>query len=364
MRKRRRDRAEGMGSNPGRHGAQFNIMSKRKRSNDDNKASKLQRTHDVDAFISANRNANTNATYSSGWRRFIAWVNDVENPIRRECDAVDIERPDECDVAAYMMYMYGTNNAKLGTITSAVAAISDHLRTIVDDTYANPCSGERVRRMKAVLIAITRPSSQKREITWKQLLAMHATTVKVGTALAERDSCMMILAYFAYLRVSEVVRMNREDITFTDEHVEGHTRKVTVMHVHVDRMAKNDAERKGHDRTIQARPKGEYCMVRQMHAYVATIPEGPLFPSVTGSRLSVNTPQWCLKRWLTTIGVTDPEAYGFHSMRAGAATDAAKAGVDERHIKLHGNWKSDAVRVYIRPDLNDRLAASNALGRA
>ena len=340
-------------------------MPKRKRTTESGgKASKVQRTRDVDTFITANRNTNTSATYSSGWRKFVEWVNDVENPMRRKRDAVDIERPDECDVAAYMMHMFGTNNAKLGTITSAVAAISDHLRTTVDGTYPNPCNGERVRRMKAVLVTITRPPSQKREITWPQLLAIHAAAIEVGTAAADRDSCMMTLAYFAYLRVSEVVRMNREDITFTNEHVEGHTRKVTVMHVHVDRMAKNDAERKGHDRTIQARPKGEYCMVRRMHAYVATMPNGPLFPSVTGNRLSVNTPQWCLKQWLSAIGATDPEAYGFHSMRAGAATDAAKAGVEERHIKLHGNWKSDAVRVYIRPDLNDRLAASNALGRA
>ena len=32
------------------------------------------------------------------------------------------------------------------------------------------------------------------------------------------------------------------------------------------------------------------------------------------------------------------------------------------HLKLHGNWKSDAVRLYIRPDEGDRLQASAALG--
>jgi hypothetical protein len=36
-----------------------------------------------------------------------------------------------------------------------------------------------------------------------------------------------------------------------------------------------------------------------------------------------------------------------HSRSAGATTASAKAGVSKRHIKQHGNWQSDAVRVYI-----------------
>ena len=58
----------------------------------------------------------------------------------------------------------------------------------------------------------------------------------------------------------------------------------------------------------------------------------------------------------------DARAYGFHSLRAGAATASAKAGVPEQHIKLHGNWRSDAVQAYIRPDAAERLRASDALG--
>ena len=60
----------------------------------------------------------------------------------------------------------------------------------------------------------------------------------------------------------------------------------------------------------------------------------------------------------------DVDNYGFHSLRAGGATEAARAGVDERYIKAHGNWKSDAVRLYMRMDDDERLAASDALGKA
>jgi integrase len=75
-----------------------------------------------------------------------------------------------------------------------------------------------------------------------------------------------------------------------------------------------------------------------------------------------DTPRGRLKHWMRQSGVADVRVYGFHSLRAGAATASAKAGVSERDIKQHGNWASDAVRAYIRPDEEERLRASNALG--
>jgi hypothetical protein len=78
--------------------------------------------------------------------------------------------------------------------------------------------------------------------------------------------------------------------------------------------------------------------------------------------MSEDTPRGRLKHWLQLTGVEDASEYGFHSLRAGGATDAAKSGVEERHIKAHGNWKSDAVRVYICLDTEERLMASAAIG--
>ena len=79
--------------------------------------------------------------------------------------------------------------------------------------------------------------------------------------------------------------------------------------------------------------------------------------------MSVSTPRGRLHHWLKEIGEKKPTVCGFHSLRAGATTASAKAGVSERHIKQHGNWASDAVRVYIRMDDADRLRASGALGK-
>ena len=50
----------------------------------------------------------------------------------------------------------------------------------------------------------------------------------------------------------------------------------------------------------------------------------------------------------------------FATSRSGNAV--GKRGVSEQHIKLHGNWKSNAVQAYIRPGMEERLHASDALG--
>ena len=179
---------------------------------------------------------------------------------------------------------------------------------------------------------------------------------------------MIQLAYHTFLRASEIARMDRGDITFTRERLWGKTH--SVMRVHVNRLAKNDAERKGHERLVIERDAGvNLCMVRQMREYIGTVATEqrgePLFPVQTESkRMSASTPRWRLRPWPDQVGVENPTLYGFHSLRAGGATEAARAGVHERDIKAHGNWKSDAVRVYIRPSLEDRLAASMALGQS
>jgi hypothetical protein len=166
--------------------------------------------------------------------------------------------------------------------------------------------------------------------------------------------------------------MDREDITFTMERMTG--APTLIMRVNVHRMAKNDFKRVGHERLVGERaPNVKFCMVRQMQAYLAAsapAPKGPqgsrtpLFRKEDGERMSEDTPRGRLKHWLQLTGVADVDAsaYGFHSLRAGGVTDAAKSGVEERHIKAHGNWKSDAVRVYIRLDTEERLMASAAIG--
>jgi hypothetical protein len=132
-----------------------------------------------------------------------------------------------------------------------------------------------------------------------------------------------------------------------------------------NRMAKNDQERVGHERLIaEKEEETEWCVVRRMRRYLRgrRDKEEPLFPTARGGEMSPDTPRGRLKIWLELIGVEEITEYGFHSLRAAGATDAARAGAEEREIKAHGNWKSDAVKLYIRQNTRDRLKVSKLLG--
>ena len=155
-----------------------------------------RRAADVDAFISAHRNANTQATYTSGWRQFVKWATTVENPTRPHDDQLDTERPTDVDIAAYMQYIIEVKGRAMATVTAATAAIADHLRLRVTRNY-NPCASVRVKQMRHVLVPRARPAQQKKEINWTQLHTIAAACAHTATegddqatALARRDSAI------------------------------------------------------------------------------------------------------------------------------------------------------------------------------
>jgi hypothetical protein len=70
--------------------------------------------------------------------------------------------------------------------------------------------------------------------------------------------------------------------------------------------------------------------------------------------LSSSTPCGRVQKWLTAIGLNGKE-FGSHSCRSGGATAAAQAGVKLRLLKRHGRWKSDAVFLYVRDSIIQKL---------
>ena len=53
-------------------------------------------------------------------------------------------------------------------------------------------------------------------------------------------------------------------------------------------------------------------------------------------------------RRLLTLAGTAPTPYSGHSIRIGAATAAAQAGLDAALIQTLGRWKSSAYQLYIQ----------------
>ena len=67
-----------------------------------------------------------------------------------------------------------------------------------------------------------------------------------------------------------------------------------------------------------------------------------------------------MKQLLCDVGV-DPSLYGTHSFRRGGATFALEAGVPLDTISLLGDWKSDAMYLYLHLPLSQRLTAQQTI---
>ena len=68
----------------------------------------------------------------------------------------------------------------------------------------------------------------------------------------------------------------------------------------------------------------------------------------------------CLKSHLSRSGLP-PGQYGSHSFRRGGATFALEAGVPLDSIAVMGDWKSDAMYLYLHMPLSQRLRAQQSI---
>ena len=332
-------------------------------------------------WVQQHRNANTSAAYAGAWRRFEQWAREVETP-RRDGAAVDTKRPRAHDIALYMRYMHEAQDAKAGTREQALAAIADRLAYERDkDASYDPCNSRLVQSTMAVLLPLSRPVQQKAALTPQQQEEVIETIWEHPDEAPQwmllRDALLLQLAWHAMMRTSEIARMTCADVQEVDA-TTSTTGRSKALRVWINPLSKNDSRRKGHERLV-AQSTGSkahnerHCPVLLLRQYslakqeagVRSGAKDPLFPTVTGSFMSADTPRGRLKRWLArtpSLQGADISQYGFHSLRSGAATAAASAGVSTRLIMQQGNWRSTVVEGYIRPNNTERLTVSTALG--
>lgn len=165
------------------------------------------------------------------------------------------------------------------------------------------------------------------------------------TAKGCRDRALLLLGFAAALRRSELVAINVDDISIGDEGL-----TLTL------RRRKTDQEGAGSKIGVVFGANRLRCPVRAVERWMAAagIDDGPLFRPVskggavgTGG-LSDRTVARTVKAAMAAIGA-DPAEFSGHSLRAGLATSAARAGAEERHImRQTGHRSVQTVRRYIR----------------
>ena len=186
-----------------------------------------------------------------------------------------------------------------------------------------------------------------------------------GEALrASRDKAMLLLGFAAALRRSELAAVRLEHVSYTPE----------GLRLLIPR-SKSDQGGAGQAVGVAYGDHAATCPVRAVRSYVSTASaaladqgstsplSGPVFRKVDrwgrlgAKALSGRAVAEIVKRTASAAGL-DPAPYGGHSLRAGFATTAARAGKPDRAIQKQTRHKSAAMLAeYVR---EGRLFDENA----
>lgn len=281
-------------------------------------------------YINNSKADNTKRSYSSDWADFTAYC--LAN--KAQVLPANIET-----VIDYLTELART--AKVSTINRRATAISQahQVRGYQSPTHSLP--------VRALLRGIRKAKGTaqhgKAALLTTDIRAMIATLS--NNMIGTRDKALLLMGFAGAFRRSEIASLVVEDLTFSRD-------GITVFL----RRSKTDQEGEGRKIGIPYGANSDTCPVRAIEGWLqaAGITTGPLFRSVNKGGKVQSSPlcdkaiALIVKRTAEAAGL-NPADYGGHSLRAGLATSAAMAGVEERVImKQTGHRSVNMVRKYIR----------------
>ncbi len=281
-------------------------------------------------YISNSKANNTKRAYGSDWADFTAYC------LTNKAQALPARIETVIDYLTEL-----SHTAKVSTINRRATAISQAHQAA---GFQSPTHSLPVRALlRGIRKAKGTAQHGKAALLTEDIRAMIATLP--GNMLGTRDKALLLMGFAGAFRRSEITSLIVEDLTFSRD-------GITVLL----RRSKTDQEGEGRKVGIPYGANPDTCPVRAVEDWLQAsgITTGPLFRSVNkggrvqASRLCTNAIALIVKRIAEAAGL-NPADYGGHSLRAGLATSAAMAGVEERVImKQTGHRSVNMVRKYIR----------------
>jgi integrase len=316
------------------------------------------RQADVDAaagFAAQARSVNTRRAYRADWDDFCLW-----------CEQRDVSAlPASNETVA----LYVASRAREGPPDETGAPTGPLKPSTLERRLAAINGVHRLARHDA-------PASRREEplhSVWAGLVRERGTSVdKVAPALtadiramvdtlprsddggftfrAKRDRALLLVGFAGALRRSELVAIEASHVGFSAD----------GLRLLIPR-AKSDQEGRGVVLGIRYGSEAPTCPVRALQAWMESVRQktgvgisGPLFRKIDRwgnlgqEALQPGAVAQLVKKHTLAAGL-EPSLYSGHSLRAGFATQAARAGTHERAIMRHTRHKSEKVlREYIR----------------
>lgn len=296
--------------------------------------------------LRSSRSSNTRRAYASAWQAFEAWC------IERGAQPLPASGS---TVSLYLSHLASLGR-KPSTIDVVLAAIAKAHET---GGHPSPRHEPIVREMRSGIRRQlgVRPREAK-ALERPELLAVLGG-IDGGEIIDLRDRALLLVGWCSALRRSSLVALDVDHLEWRDEGL--------VLRVGRE---KQDQEGQGREIPIPFSRRSDRCPVRALQAWLeeAGITAGPVFCSVSrwghlGARLDAGDVARIIKRRAEDVGADGVELLSGHSLRAGFATTAIKAGRPTALVMKQTGHKSAAVfERYVRTaELFDAPAGAGLL---
>ena len=304
----------------------------------------------------------TQRAYSSAHRRYLSF-----------CTAYNVSPtfPLSENTLCYFVAYLHTQALKHQTIKSYLSGIR-HAQIALG--FSDPFAGAAYPRLEYVLKGVKRSQAEAGTSSKPHLPVTPEILQKmfaIWNQQQDRDACMLqaacCLGFFGFLRAAEFTIPSWAEfdegahLTIADVAVDNKSAP-TIIQVHI-KQSKTDPFR-----------QGVFIYIGKSHAAIYPVAliikyltargsvRGPLFLCADGSPLSRTTLVAKVRAALAHAGV-DSQEYSGHSFHIGAATTAAKKGVEDSLIQILGRWQSSAYLHYVKIPREQLATISQSLIR-
>lgn len=306
------------------------------------------------ARVSDGLSANTGRAYERNWTAFARWCGRTG---RTALPASAVTLAEYVHHLTTVTTQYGgppapaTIEQALATIQSAHQMTGRQAEVRLARLALRAYRRERAEAGQAVRQSVPITAIELRSLVDALLDAVGAG--RLSPLAGQRDQVALVLGFALAVRASEASRLRIADLTFS-------ARGLTVA----IRSSKTDQDAAGALVRVKHGRHLETCPVRLAQAWLDTlaahgITEGPLLRGIDRHGRLGGTPGYAGRgtgrisgQALTTLvrnavaraeaaglDVDAPDAYSWHSLRAGFATAASEAGAPPTAIADHGRWR-------------------------
>ena len=292
-------------------------------------------------------------SYTSAQRRYVGF-----------CDAFNLP---PLPLSERVLCLFVAYLAHQGLAHQSIITYLSGVRNLAIASGAVPDKRDQMPRLQLVLRGVARNSSHRNGRSTR-LPITGAIMHQLAGVWSSRDfeSCLMwattCVGYFGFMRVGEFTAVDSAPPNILMSEVAINSRSApSAIRIRL-RRAKTDPFGRGVDIFLGVSGTA-VCPVSALLRYLAVRPlgEGHLFVWEDGRPLTRSAFVTRLRRGLQAAGL-EMSRFSGHSLRIGAATSAAAAGVPDHLIKMLGRWQSEAYQLYVRTPRESLLGVAQLIG--